>query len=1082
MPRTPKLLLGIVFSLALAATGLPGQSTTWTGAASSNWGAGGNWSVGVPTSGVDAIIPSGTPNSPSTSGVAGAACRSLTLNAGATLTIAPGFPLDVNLNMTANGTISGTGVLRFVGISFGDVTGASALPNLQVSKSPGATLAMTGAITVNGTLTHTSGIFVVGNFAPSVVTVTGAASFQGGSLTNFNTGTLDIAGNVTFSGTSVVVSFPTIQCGGNWTSDANFAPPAGLVVLDGGGAQTITSATPFPSLTIAPGSSTSAGALTVNGLLTVDGSLTASGTFDANGNVTVGASGSLNVGGGTDTFGGNLTVNGALVASGTFVFDGLLSTDLTGVSPLPNVQVSKSGGAVCATNGALTVNGTLTHTSGTLVVGNFAASVVTVTGAANLQGGSLTHFNTGVLDVGGNVTFSGTSAVVTAPTIRCGGNWISDASFAPTTGVVELDGAGTTTIAHAVAGGALSFPTLVISNGTRTPVNDFTIASSSITIAPGGALAVSGGRHLRVHHPSAATAFNVNGTLSVDANSELSMGPQTTATVGASGSLSLIGTAPQPAKITGEAGGGYALTVNGTIAANQFLVKDMSNAGMVVGPLATIAAAPNNVRNGTFDFRAGAPAGAVLLDLRRQAPAADFDALTFLNTPGAAGVFNVRTDPSGVPISLTNWTGAFAGPTFEDDPNSLIAWNLQAGPTLASFFVVPGAELAEIVWHTTSSANVTGYQVRRANAAAGPFSIFLTTPNIGNNYGFIDSPLPANQAVFYAGYAVMSGGEVLLIGTGSATPYSLATPANVKKVGGGSAFSDIQSAINAATDPNSIVWVTPGNYDSFTIGATAPSNLRILGDGSGPVNVSTANGPIQILNVPASSGVELSNLTVGSAVVPQDGIVITGCAGPVVLDEVDVSCDGTHAAISVSAAPKAAIQRCDIQGGTGLSVSNASYVAISRGSLSSLLSTGSTIEMSTLTPGSVNVSPASSLITRTGLMPEINLPEFVRLSFPDALFLSAQPNAPFVIGASPRLGFQAPTATTTFEMPFLLDPFMLAELPMMVTDGLGAAIVGFEVAPLASLLGFSFTVQVVVGDPVTGTPRLSNVESMVCLP
>ena len=144
------------------------------------------------------------------------------------------------------------------------------------------------------------------------------------------------------------------------------------------------------------------------------------------------------------------------------------------------------------------------------------------------------------------------------------------------------------------------------------------------------------------------------------------------------------------------------------------------------------------------------------------------------------------------------------------------------------------------------------------------------------------------------------------------------------------------------------------------------------------------------------------------------------------------------------------------------------------------MSTGSTIEISTLTPGSVSVSPASSLITRTGLMPDINLPEFVSLSMPTALFLKAQPNAPYVIGASPRLGFQ--NGGSVFEMPFLLDSVAFVQLPTMFTDGLGFAAVGFEVSPVAALLGFSFTVQVVVGDPVTGTPRLSNVESMVCIP
>jgi hypothetical protein len=98
------------------------------------------------------------------------------------------------------------------------------------------------------------------------------------------------------------------------------------------------------------------------------------------------------------------------------------------------------------------------------------------------------------------------------------------------------------------------------------------------------------------------------------------------------------------------------------------------------------------------------------------------------------------------------------------------------------------------------------------------------------------------------------------------------------------------------------------------------------------------------------------------------------------------------------------------------------------------------------------------------------------------MFLAAQANAPFVIAASPRLGFTTSTPALSFEMPFLLDLNALATLPIANTDGLGMAVVGFEIGPIAALLGFSFTVQVVVGDPTTGIARLSNVESMVCIP
>ena len=112
-------------------------------------------------------------------------------------------------------------------------------------------------------------------------------------------------------------------------------------------------------------------------------------------------------------------------------------------------------------------------------------------------------------------------------------------------------------------------------------------------------------------------------------------------------------------------------------------------------------------------------------------------------------------------------------------------------------------------------------------------------------------------------------------------------------------------------------------------------------------------------------------------------------------------------------------------------------------------------------------------------MPDIDLPEFISLSLPSALSVEVPPIAPLVIAASPRLGFQTSPA---WEMPFLLDPVALAQLPVMFTDGLGLATVPFEVSPIPALLGFSFTVQVVVIDPVSGAPRFSNVESMICVP
>jgi hypothetical protein len=567
----------------------------------------------------------------------------------------------------------------------------------------------------------------------------------------------------------------------------------------------------------------------------------------------------------------------------------------------------------------------------------------------------------------------------------------------------------------------------------------------------------------------------VNGALGVATNAELSLGPQTSAAV--AGSLSLIGTAAQPAKITGESGGGYGLVVTGSLAAKDFVVKETGQAGMIVDFPATIAAAPNDFRNGTFDFRTGAAAGSVLLDLRRNTPAT-FDQLVFLDTPGASGVFNARSAAGSLPVSLTNWSGAFAGPSFEDDPNGLITWNTQTAPVLASFSAFPGPDLVHLVWHMTSQAGVASYTVRRAASQAGPYAVAVTLPAAGNDYGAPDQPLVPNQPKFYLLYAVMSGGDSMLLGSGSATPYSSAPPPNVYRVGGGGPFATIQAAINAATDPSSVVQVMPGTYAAFTIGAAAPANLHVLGSGPG-VTVDTSAGPIQISNVPASASIELSNLVIGAASTAQNGVQLASCAGAVVLDELSVSCDPAHAAIQVSACPSVAVQRCVIQGGTGLGLTGGSHVALSTGSLSSLVSTSSTIEMCGLTPGSLNVTPPSSLVVRTGIMPEINLPEFIPLFQPSALFVDGFPNSFFIVIAAPKLGF---STVNPFEMPVLVGLTGMVQLPPMTTDALGHGAVGFTIPPDAALLGFTYVAQAGALDPVTGNWRFSNVETMVAMP
>jgi fibronectin-binding autotransporter adhesin len=438
MPRTLMVSLLLLCPIAF------GQST-WNGSSSSVWSLAANWTGSVPTANIDAVIPSGTPNSPSTAGVANAACRDLTVNPGATLTAPSGFLLDCARTVTVDGTLAGTGGLRLVGSTNANLGGSGTIAKLEVAKAAGTQLPVGGSLTA-GSFTLTSGSFMASS-GGATFTVTGNALFQGGvlSVASF-TGTLVVGGNVTFSGTNATGQIPPMHCGGNWTADANFAPnqSSGAVVFDGAGAQTISGAGIFHGLTVAAGSVTSGSNLTVNGNLTANGSLAVSGTLDANGDVAVGAAGALDVGGGTDTVAGSLTVDGNLTSTGTVVLDGTsISATLSSASPLPSLQIAKTPGS------PLTKVGNVTASSFTLTSGTFQVSsgVLTVTGNALFQGGVLSVGSfTGTVVVAGNVTFSGTNATGQVPPMHCGGNWTADANFAPSSGMgpVTLDGAAQT--------------------------------------------------------------------------------------------------------------------------------------------------------------------------------------------------------------------------------------------------------------------------------------------------------------------------------------------------------------------------------------------------------------------------------------------------------------------------------------------------------------------------------------------------------------------------------------------------------------------------------------------------------------
>ncbi len=106
---TSKVVLALLCFLPLS---LFAQSS-WTGAVSTDWHLAGNWTAGVPTATVDAIIGDTNfagPNQPSISSAA--ASKSLTLGTGTrttTLSVSRSFTISGDILIGANGTLSQSG-------------------------------------------------------------------------------------------------------------------------------------------------------------------------------------------------------------------------------------------------------------------------------------------------------------------------------------------------------------------------------------------------------------------------------------------------------------------------------------------------------------------------------------------------------------------------------------------------------------------------------------------------------------------------------------------------------------------------------------------------------------------------------------------------------------------------------------------------------------------------------------------------------------------------------------------------------------------------------------------------------------
>lgn len=475
-----------MFLLAAVATSLTAQ-TNWTGVLSTNWATAGNWSAGLPTPTSAVIIPSGTPNAPSTAG-ATRVVATLTVQPGAVLTVPAGSPLEITSSLTVDGQIVGTGIVRSTGS--GTVTFSGSGPIAAVEAAGSGTLQFSGAVTIAGSVTLLSG----GLRTFATTTISGQLLLSGGTMPSSN-GLFDVNGNVVMSGGFTATQTANLRCAGNWTALAAFAPTSGTVTFDGVGAQSATGICNFSSAVIDPGAVVTASGpwsigsdltvsgslaangnsttLAVGGILNVQGPLSLPGALDVNGDLTVTATGSITTGAFTSTFGDDVTLNGPLTGATSVVCDGSAFSIVSGTANFPTFVCGKTGTNIVRTTTPMNIVGGLSITGGMLQPG----ALMTVSGSATFTGGIL-GTNGGSIDIAGAAVWSGTTATTPA-NIFCAGNWTGASGFAPTQGTVTLDGGTPRTI----GGATVEFYALVIAAGaTRTTTSANLHCLSTLTI------------------------------------------------------------------------------------------------------------------------------------------------------------------------------------------------------------------------------------------------------------------------------------------------------------------------------------------------------------------------------------------------------------------------------------------------------------------------------------------------------------------------------------------------------------------------------------------------------------------------
>ncbi|MGB9178632.1 MAG: DUF4214 domain-containing protein, partial [Pyrinomonadaceae bacterium] len=378
------------------------------------------------------------------------------IDSGATLAATAGSTINVSGTWTNNGTFTAsTGTVNFNGSATQTLGGTSATTfnNLTINNANGVNLGNNE--TVGGTLTLTNGVLGV---VTNTLTLNGAVSFTGGSISSSPTGTVNYNqgsngqavapgnyGNLTFSNfNKTLPNGSTVGIAGTFTTGTaiGHTVTGNTIDFNGAGAQTI------PAFTYNNLTSSNSGARTLasSGTIGIAGAFTpgtntytiTGSTIDFNGAgaQTIPAFTYNNLsssGGGART----LDSTGTIKIAGTFT-PGASAYTVTGST----VEYNGSGSPQTLPSSFTTYNNlTLNNTAGTT---GFAG--LTVTGLIEVKAGTFTSSSTyNNVQIDSGATLAGTNAT----TINVSGNWTNNGTFTANSNTVNFNGSSVQTVGGA---------------------------------------------------------------------------------------------------------------------------------------------------------------------------------------------------------------------------------------------------------------------------------------------------------------------------------------------------------------------------------------------------------------------------------------------------------------------------------------------------------------------------------------------------------------------------------------------------------------------------------------------------------